>query len=45
MSGIGLRNEQIGLRNERIELRNGEGKLTVHGEDRLREENGLERLA
>ena len=37
MSGIGLRNEQIGLRNERIELRNGEGKLTVHGEDRLRE--------
>ena len=35
----------IGLRNERIELRNGEGKLTVHGEDRLCEGEDLERLS
>ena len=35
----------IGQRNEQIRLRNGKGKLTVRGEDRLCEGDGLERLA
>ena len=42
---ISQRNEQIRLRNELIRLRNGKGKLTMRGEDRLREGDGLERLA
>ena len=52
---IGVRNEVmrgwigemsgIGLRNEQIRLRNGKGKLTVCGEDRPCEGDGLDHLA